>query len=209
MKRIALSVLTLASVAACSPEVPDSAAGVGFGDYGSYQTARDAQLEGATPEVTVRPPSETVPVDTDAAAGDRAAVNVNNPSISDEQDFSAVSARESIESDRERLAAQREQYTFIEPTAVPSRAGGTGPNIVEYALSTTNSVGQPVYRRSGLRGVSSSQRACAKYASPDLAQIAFLQAGGPKRDRKNLDPDGDGFACSWDPAPFRLARGGQ
>jgi len=20
-----------------------------------------------------------------------------------------------------------------------------------------------------------------------------------------LDPDGDGFACSWDPTPFRLA----
>ena len=27
-----------------------------------------------------------------------------------------------------------------------------------------------------------------------------------ERDRMGLDPDGDGFACAWDPAPFRLAR---
>ena len=47
--------------------------------------------------------------------------------------------------------------------------------------------------------------------APTLATIpkpqqikAFLEAGGPKRDRKGLDPDGDGFACAWDPRPFRL-----
>ena len=37
------------------------------------------------------------------------------------------------------------------------------------------------------------------------AKIAFLEAGGPKRDRKALDPDGDGYACGWDPAPYRRA----
>ena len=46
--------------------------------------------------------------------------------------------------------------------------------------------------------------ACARYGSPDLAQQAFLAAGGPDRDRRGLDPDGDGFACAWDPRPFRL-----
>ncbi len=49
------------------------------------------------------------------------------------------------------------------------------------------------------------ERNCAKYGSPDLAQMAFLSKGGPKRDRMGLDPDGDGYACSWDPAPFRQA----
>jgi hypothetical protein len=39
----------------------------------------------------------------------------------------------------------------------------------------------------------------------DAAQEAFLAAGGPERDRNNLDPDGDGFACWWDPEPFRRA----
>jgi hypothetical protein len=33
-----------------------------------------------------------------------------------------------------------------------------------------------------------------------------LSNGGPERDRLGLDPDGDGFACYWDPTPFRLAR---
>lgn len=61
-----------------------------------------------------------------------------------------------------------------------------------------------MYKRSGLR-VSSPAAACAKFSSPDLAQEAFLSAGGPDRDRKGLDPDGDGYACSWDPRPFRTA----
>ncbi len=134
------------------------------------------------------------------------AAEVDNPGISDEQDFEAVSSRETIESDRERLAAQRQNYVQIEPTAVPKRNGGSNrPNIVSFALETTNNVGESLYRRSGLRTAAGSQRACAKFTSADLAQEAFLSAGGPKRDRKNLDFDGDGFACDWDPRPFRLA----
>ena len=133
-------------------------------------------------------------------------MTTNNPGISDEQDFSAVSSRESIESDAARLAAQREQYQVIEPTAVPSRSGAGGPNIVEYALSTSNVPGQAIYRRSALR-LSDYNRNCVKYASSDLAQEAFLKAGGPEKDRLNLDPDGDGFACQWDPTPFRTALG--
>ena len=41
--------------------------------------------------------------------------------------------------------------------------------------------------------------------APTPAQQAFLEAGGPERDRKGLDPDGDGYACAWDPTPFRAA----
>nr|WP_212525458.1 hypothetical protein [Actibacterium sp. MT2.3-13A] len=219
--RYGFSALVLASLAACSPEVPDSAAGVGFGDYATYQSAREQQLQGAP--VSVQPlgagaPMATVASDlpdlpaAEAQAGiagteDAAAPEVipDNPGLSDEQDFKAVAARETIESDRERLAALRQQYEFIAPTELPERAPSTGPNIVEFALNTSNRVGEPLYRRSGLKMIS-SQRACARYASPDLAQLAFLEAGGPQRDRKNLDPDGDGFACAWDPAPFRLAR---
>ena len=45
-------------------------------------------------------------------------------------------------------------------------------------------------------------------SSPDQAQIDFLSKGGPERDRLSLDPDGDGYACGWDPRPFRKAVGG-
>lgn len=87
--------------------------------------------------------------------------------------------------------------------AAPARTS-SGPNIVEYAIRTTNAVGTPIYSRSSLM-LRDPQKVCAAYASPDLAQTAFLEAGGPDRDRKGLDPDGDGFACTWDPSPFRRA----
>jgi hypothetical protein len=123
--------------------------------------------------------------------------------ISDEQDFNAVSARETIESDKERIARNRAQYTVIQPTAVPERTANTGPNLVEYALSTTHNPGTQMYSRSSIR-LTDPNVACARYTSSDFAQQAFLEAGGPKRDRKGLDPAGDGFACAWDPRPFRL-----
>lgn len=126
----------------------------------------------------------------------------NNAGISDEQDFDAVASRETIESDAERIARNRAQYTVVEPVAIPERPGDTGPNIVEFAISTTHAPGTKMYERSSIQVGSS---ACARYASPDLAQQAFLERGGPQKDRLGLDPDGDGFACAWDPRPFRTA----
>lgn len=124
--------------------------------------------------------------------------------VSDEQDFDAVTQRETIESDKARIESNRAQYQIDQPTALPERTEDGAPNIVAFALSTTNPVGVQMYSRGGIR-LTSFEAACAKFASPDLAQKAFLEAGGPKSDRKGLDPDGDGFACAWDPTPFRLA----
>ncbi|MBC2834393.1 hypothetical protein [Paragemmobacter straminiformis] len=157
-----------------------------------------------------QPAANTGPLDPNRPRGD-APSNIqtesgemvhSNTGISDEQDFNAVSQRETIESDKERLARNRAQYQVIQPTAIPERTA-TGANIVEYALKTTNNPGTQVYSRSSLR-LTDPLVACARYGSSDLAQQAFLEAGGPERDRKGLDPDGDGFACTWDPRPFRL-----
>lgn len=139
-----------------------------------------------------------------ASPSNPAPEGVSNSAISTEQDFASVRARRTIQSDAERLAANRAQYTQVEPTALPKRPGSNQPNIVEYALRTNNPVGAQLYRRNSLRA-SRSARACAAYPSPDQAQIAFLSMGGPQQDRKGLDPDGDGYACSWDPRPFRKA----
>ncbi|MEX0286113.1 MAG: hypothetical protein AB3N23_16020 [Paracoccaceae bacterium] len=133
---------------------------------------------------------------------------LSNPAISDENDFAAVSSRESIESDAARIAKNKQSYQAVAPTALPDRPSDTGPNIVTYALSTQNNPGARVYQRTGLNLATKSQRNCAKFPSPDQAQIEFLSRGGPQRDRLALDPDGDGFACSWDPRPFRLAAQG-
>ena len=127
--------------------------------------------------------------------------------LSDENDFDAVSERQSIESDAERLAQNRELYTVVEPKDLPQRTGQGGPNIVAYALATNNPVGEPLYERFLLFMTAEKYRAaCAAYASPDLAQIAFLDTGGPEEDKLGLDPDGDGFACAWDPSVFRSIR---
>lgn len=125
--------------------------------------------------------------------------------ISSENDFEAVGAQRSIESDAQLIAQNRSQYQVIAPTALPSRSGGDGPNIVQYALSSTHPRGTKVYSRVSMGGTSKYQRNCAQYASPDLAQEDFLAKGGPNRDKLGLDPDGDGYACTWDPTPFRKA----
>lgn len=251
--RSSLCVLALAGLAACQPAVPDSGAGVGFGDYSDYQRQRDAQLSGQVPQslppasaVSSEPLSgtstgfgtdasvsqdpnspEAIAAQTRAALGtpsqdfgtttseplqaspsNPAPVAVNSAGISKENDFSAVDEQRSIAEDAALIQRNRAAYTQVQPEALPNRAE-TGPNIVAYALQTTHNPGVPQYRRSSLlNSDSKSQRVCASYASPDLAQVEFLKNGGPERDRKGLDPDGDGFACQWDPRPFRKAAGG-
>ena len=166
----------------------------------SGTTAFDPNLAG--PQAANRPRGVT-PAGIQEETGE-AVTSAALAGISDEQDFGAVSSRETIASDAERIARNRAQYEQIQPTDLPQRPADTGPNIVAFALATTHGVGQQQYRRSGAG--SNSDRACAKFASPDLAQEAFLERGGPDRDRLGVDPDGDGFACTWDPRPFRAVR---
>jgi|GEM_PF-163745 len=125
--------------------------------------------------------------------------------VSDEQDFSAVSSRETIESDRERLARQRAQYQVIEVASVPPPSASAGPNIVAYALSVSHAPGTQVYRRINPLRWGRWENACLEFRNQDSAQEAFLANGGPERDGDNLDPDGDGYACWWDPTPLRQA----
>lgn len=196
---------------------------------------RDAALEGRTPATTLRPPSTTtatplpgqriigedLPGDAEAARAraansGQAPLNAspanpapqavtNSAGISREQDFDAVSDQRGIEADAQRIANARAQYVIIEPGALPTRPGTDVPNIVEFAIRTNNPKGAQVYRRSGFNTQNKFIRNCAKYAASDLAQEDFLARGGPQRDRLGLDPDGDGFACDWDPTPFRRA----
>lgn len=221
-----LSLLAAGSLAACAPQVPDSAAGVGFGNYNDYQAQREQQLQGGQ---SLPPPSSvsSAPLDStgdansperlaaetaaalgrtplDASPSNPAPVAVNAAGISQENNFDRVADLRTIESDAAQIARNRAQYQVIQPTELPRRSGDSGPNIVEYALRTTNPKGTSLYRRSAI-GFQNHERNCAEYASADQAQIDFLARGGPQRDRRALDPDGDGFACDWDPRPFRAA----
>ncbi len=233
MNRI-LPVFGLLALAACAPSVPDSGAGVGFQDYNSYIRERSAPPPAASAPAAGFDPAAAAAA-LDRASGSTAAIAPTVPmasgerprgnapagireesgelihagggdhaGISDENDFKAVSARETIESDKERIARNKAAYVVDQPKPVQERSGNSGPNIVQYALSTTNQPGTPVYKRGSLVRRDPAV-ACAKYPSADLAQQAFLAAGGPEKDRLGLDPDGDGFACDWDPRPFRSA----
>lgn len=130
---------------------------------------------------------------------------VNAVGISRENNFDAVGAERSIEQDAARIAQNRAQYQVVQPEAIGPRPGDVGPNVVAYALATSHPRGTQMYRRVGVNLQSKATRACRNYPSPDQAQIEFLRRGGPERDRLGLDPDGDGYACEWDPKPFRQA----
>jgi hypothetical protein len=239
MMRFVFGSLALVTLSACAPAVPDSAAGVGFGDYSEYQRAqaeRDAALNGQALPPASAVSSETLPSapTTTGGAGNAAeqlaadaaaALNSgeapldaspSNPApevaltasgISDENDFDNVSSLRSIEGDKQRIEQNRAQYQVVTPTALPSRNGSEGPNIVAYALQTSHPVGAQMHKRFA-GSQKRAERNCAKYASPDQAQAAFLAKGGPARDRLGIDPDGDGYACGWNPAPFRNVNGG-
>lgn len=243
--RIILGATALAALTACAPAVPDSGAGVGFGDYTEYQAerqARESQLAGTSIPAPNAVSSETldgaaVPAggqgddaadltaETQAALREQAAnsgqtvvhADPGNPppqtvttanGMSEETNFEAVSSERSIESDAALIERNRARYKVIAPEALPARSGTSEPNVVQYALQSNHPRGTQVFSRPGLNKESKFRRNCAAYASPDQAQIDFLSKGGPQRDRLGLDPDGDGYACDWDPRPFRKAVGG-
>ncbi len=235
--RVLGTIVALTFVTACSPRIPDSAAGVGFDNSPQVQRAREAALAHGSPAAgdplippgavsseipaTAGSPSAP-PADSDGSdialataealstsSGQVSAAPLSdpdNPGLSDENDFFAVTARRSIQEDAAQLERNRASYRQIEPAPLPERKGASTPNIAAYALGTSNPVGNRIYSRSGFNLEAKARRNCAKYPSPDQAQIAFLAAGGPEKDRHGLDPDGDGYACSWDPAPFRVVR---
>lgn len=214
MIRIAVAGLAVGVLAACQPVVPDSGAVVTTTTFEPAQPVVSGPLDGTQPDnadaqaaaAAAAANSGVAPVQ--ASPSNPPPVQLNNPvGISDEQNFDTVSANRSIESDADRIAANRAQYTVVAPTDLPTRPGSDQPNIVEYAVRTSNPVGVQLYPRSRLRASSRTASRCAAFPSADQAQIEFLSQGGPERDRRGLDPDGDGFACGWDPRPFRTARG--
>lgn len=229
MKSGVLIAAALIGLGACAPAVVPSERGVGFGDARD-RALREAQLSASVGTIIPPPQVNSIPSSDLAAAGigqrtsDGLPANTstdplrtlgldaspNNPApllanstgLSDEQSFDAVSGRETIQSDAERRAAQAAARQQVAPTALPERPRDVGPNIVEYALNAPNVLGQEWYSRLILSGDGRFRRNCADYATSDDAQRDFLARGGPERDRRGIDPDGDGFACGWDPAPF-------
>ena len=75
-------------------------------------------------------------------------------------------------------------------------------NVARFARDTKNKKGEKIYTRLSL-SIYDNWNECSKFKTKDEAQRKFLTDGGPYEDRFNLDPDGDGFACEWDPEIYR------
>lgn len=182
--RIFWSVAAAIAVMGCSGPVPDSGNTVFLQPVTPEARAqRDRELQGVRP-----------------AAGTVGLQPVNAPAIQATNPNAGASASQTSAAASPAAAS----YNVVTPKAVPSRPANSGPSVAGFALATSHPVGQPVYSRSSA-STDRSARACARYASDDLAQAAFLQTGGPEADGQGLDPDGDGYACAWDPERFRQA----
>lgn len=239
-------ILPVLALAACEPTVPNSAAGVGFGDYQGYLAQREAQLQGqARPAPvlasgtgyagSIATAQSGAPLSA-GATGAAAPLNATGLSTAPLGPGAAVPSAVPAATGAAPGSIGAEALAALRATApagaaapvgtapaVPSQApaalpapvspvptapvvrGAAGPNLAAYALAASNAPGQSVWPRGGLK-LANAEKACAKYVSPDLAQMAFLERGGPQKDPANLDPDGDGFACGWDPRPFQAAR---
>ena len=198
--------LILLAVAACEPAPEPQSRGGYFDSLTPDPTAFERrEQERRLIEAEIRASEGTTadaPLSADSTVADDIALNAEldteQPTgLSQTQDFSIISERETIESDAAKLRALASEYQVIQPEPLPERT--TDVNLAAYAVNQTNQVGNKIYIRRG-----DGDSTCFRYSrDPDQAQRVFLAAGGPKLDPRNLDPDGDGFACNWTPDSYR------
>ena len=105
--------------------------------------------------------------------------------------------REQAAKRREELKAGRVVLEFNDKEKVGSKS----VNLAIFARSASNKVGEKIYFRNFLN--TNVEAGCKKFSNKNAAQIFFLKNGGPKNDYHNVDLDGDGFACKWDPEVYR------
>ena len=106
--------------------------------------------------------------------------------------------------EREQAAKRREELkagrVVLEATH-KEKIKRQSVNLAVFARSVSNKLGEKIYYRNFISSGAGS--GCEKFSNKNSAQIFFLENGGPKNDFYNMDVDGDGFACKWDPAIYR------
>jgi hypothetical protein len=180
--------VTVPSEGSVITEVPQagSASSYGGGDFTSTISTAIDESGQPSQAVLAGSPDGTGP----ALNDDR--INLMQWTLAQQKIDAAIAERE--------LASARDQLVVVQPGPLPNRVEGV--NVALFAMQSSNAVGESIYPRNvGARvtGVGN----CGRFRDADAAQRAFLAGGGPERDRYGIDPDGDGFACKWDPAPYR------
>jgi hypothetical protein len=196
-----LAALVCGSLAACASgvtvpsepvvvyEVPPSGGASTTGGDDFTRTIENALNEGA-PGATAAADPSTLPQWGTPIDDDR--LNLMQWTLAQQKIDAAIAERE--------LAEARSQLVVVQPGPLPNRVEGV--NIALFAQQTDNAVGERRYSR-GVGAQVTGLGNCGRFRDQDAAQRAFLAGGGPERDRYGIDPDGDGFACRWDPTPYR------
>lgn len=193
MRAILATLATCSVLAACgAPQVPNDQ-----DQYFDNIAPNPSALQAETNRLQAAEAGTTQTVQLPSEGATTQPIVTENAAISQTQDFKVVTQQETIASDAAKLAALKQTYTVIEPEALPQRRG-QGVNLAAYALSQKHAVGTKKFRRFAGSG------GCSRYRNdPDAAQREFLKSGGPAKDRKRLDGDGDGYACGWNPDSYR------
>ncbi|NBB97987.1 MAG: hypothetical protein GVY34_07420 [Alphaproteobacteria bacterium] len=154
------------------------------------------------------PPAQTPPAQTPATQGFSTGETIAAAPATPAQAQQGVSTQsyqaQPFGTPTQNRVVRRDFVPQVRVTAAEAPSA-SGPNLFMYALSTQHNVGEERYTRRNPFRWRRWEAACAQHPHQDLAQEAFLAAGGPEKDPEHMDPDGDGFACWWDPAPFRKA----
>ena len=106
--------------------------------------------------------------------------------------------------EREQAAKRREELRegrVVLEASRKEKIATKSVNLAVFARSVSNELGEKIYYRNFISSDAGS--GCKKFINKNAAQIFFLENGGPKNDFHNMDVDGDGFACKWDPAIYR------
>lgn len=144
--------------------------------------------------------ANAAPTDPNAPLPDDIGINPNDQSINLNLSTQEEQKRQREIAEQRRQAA-RDRLVVAEPEAVPEV--NVNANVVKFAKETTHPKGTKLYNRPAFRDRAQSASVCRRFGSADEAQRQFLANGGPTTDRYNLDPDGDGFACKFDPERYR------
>ena len=190
-----LSVLALAACGENSGWNPNYSGMHNGSDYAKYMREREAALHGtgAVPPV--------IPVQLPAKAPTAAEIAGTAPATTKAQTKTAGKTAATV-----TASAAPGNTPANMPVTTTGPYPGSTPVLVRYAHQEQHNPGADIYKRTG-GSVLDAGRTCSGYASADIAQRAFIAAGGPILDPKGMDPDGDGFVCGWDPRPVRNASG--
>jgi len=170
------------------------------GQQGDLVADVTAALDATGSQTGTLPPTAVQPGAVSTQPIGDTGINPNDDSIN-----LNLTGQEQQKREREAAAAlrqqQQQQLVIVEPEPVPQT--DTSANVVAFARDTSHPVGTKRYNRPAFRDRVQAASTCRRFDSDEEAQRQFLSNGGPNNDRYNIDPDGDGFACDFDPEVYR------